>query len=61
MVLTVHVRAMSALTLSPDALAVKKVATLGAAIRMWSTGPLSVVVPGHAPERMEGGTGGAHL
>ena len=59
MALAVRVRAMCTLILSPDALVVKKVATWGAT--MWAKGPLSVVVPAHAPESMEGGTGRSTL
>ena len=59
MALTVRVRAMSALILSPDALAARKVATWGA--EMWAKGPPAALVPARAPESMEGGTGRSAL
>ena len=55
MALTVRVRAMSALILSPEALAARKVAIWGA--EMCANGPPAELVPPPRVESMEGGTG----
>src|SRR5712671_6938705 len=59
MALTVRVRAMSALILSPEALAARKVATWGA--EMWAKGPPAALEPARAPESIGGGTGRSAL
>jgi hypothetical protein len=55
MALTVRVRAMSALILSPVALAARKVAICGA--EMWAKGPPAELVAPERVESIEGGTG----
>lgn len=56
MALTVRVRAMRALILSPEALAARKVAIWGA--EMWAKGPPAELdAPAERAESMEGGTG----